>query len=103
MLASCSRENSLDSSLEDEVVNDIPALLEKYTSIESIAFTGRKAEALYQLHFNHLEIETRYLPSPSAAYAKMKFEEKVEVYRERLYQIKIIMTPEVVPANSWRF
>jgi hypoxanthine-DNA glycosylase len=84
MLASCSRENSLDSSLEDEVVNDIPALLEKYTSIESIAFTGRKAEALYQLHFNHLEIETRYLPSPSAAYAKMRIEEKVRVYAEHL-------------------
>ena len=80
MIASCSRENSLDSSLEDEVVNDIPALLEQYPSIMKVAFTGRKAEALYKLHFSHLEIETCYLPSPSAAYAKMKFEEKVKIY-----------------------
>jgi len=80
MIASCSRENSLDSSLEDEVVNDIPALLEQYPSITKVAFTGRKAEALYKLHFSHLEIETVYLPSPSAAYAKMKFEEKVKIY-----------------------
>jgi hypoxanthine-DNA glycosylase len=80
MIASCSRENSLDSSLEDEVVNDISALLEQYPSIMKVAFTGRKAEALYKLHFSHLEIETVYLPSPSAAYAKMKFEEKVKIY-----------------------
>jgi len=84
MIHSCSRENSLDSSLEDEVVNDIPALLEVYPSIERIAFTGRKAEALYTLHFDYLEIETVYLPSPSAAYAKMRLEEKVGVYGERL-------------------
>ncbi len=80
MIRSCSRENSLDSSLEDEEVNDIPALLEQYPSIEKIAFTGRKAEALYKLHFDYLEIETVYLPSPSAAYARMRFEEKVRVY-----------------------
>jgi hypoxanthine-DNA glycosylase len=80
MIRSCSRENSLDSSLEDEEVNDIPTLLEQHPSIEKIAFTGRKAEVLYKLHFDHLEIETVYLPSPSAAYAKMRFEEKVRVY-----------------------
>jgi len=80
MVASCSRENSLDSSLEDEVVNDIPALLEQHPNIERIAFTGRKAEVLYGLHFGYLEIETRYLPSPSAAYAKMKFKQKVKAY-----------------------
>ncbi len=80
MIASCRRENSLDSALEDEVVNDIPALLEHCPSIERIAFTGRKAEALYALHFAYLEIETAYLPSPSAAYAKMTFEQKVKAY-----------------------
>jgi len=80
MIASCSRENSLDSALEDEAVNDIAALLERYPSIELLAFTGRKAEALYGVHFSHLEIETVYLPSPSAAYAKMKFEQKVKAY-----------------------
>jgi len=80
MIRSCSRENSLDSSLEDEEVNDIAVLLEQYPSIERIAFTGRKAEALYKLHFLYLDVETLYLPSPSAAYAKMHFEQKVKVY-----------------------
>jgi hypoxanthine-DNA glycosylase len=84
MIAQCSRKNSLDSSLEDEVVNDIPAMLERYPSIERIAFTGRKAEALWQTHFGHVPIETLYLPSPSPAYASMRLEEKAAVWREML-------------------
>ncbi len=84
MIKACSRENSLDSSLEDEEVNNIEAFLEKYSSIKKIAFTGKKAQTLFQTHFSHLEIETVYLPSPSAAYAKMKFEEKCTQYKERL-------------------
>jgi hypoxanthine-DNA glycosylase len=84
MIARCSRENSLDSSLEDEVVNDIPALLERYPTIERIAFTGRKAEALWQTHYGHLEIETIYLPSPSPAYASMTLEQKATAWREAL-------------------
>lgn len=84
MIQHCSRENSLDSSLADEVVNDIPALLERYPSIRKIAFTGRKAEALYRLHFSYLGLEVAYLPSPSAAYAKMNLTQKIEAYKEAL-------------------
>ncbi len=84
MIASCSRDNSLDSSLVDEVVNDIPSLLERYPSIERVAFTGRKAQALWEVNFAHIDIETVYLPSPSPAYAKMRMEEKIAIWRERL-------------------
>ncbi len=84
MIRSCNRENSLDSSLEDEEVNDIAAFLEEHPSIDKVAFTGRKAQQLYGLHFNYLEVETVYLPSPSAAYAKMSFLDKMEIYREKL-------------------
>ncbi len=84
MISSCSRANSLDSSLEDEVVNDIPALLESYPSIKKLAFTGKKAQALFETHFGYLEIERVYLPSPSGAYAAMRMEEKTVKYREAL-------------------
>lgn len=84
MIRSCQRENSLDSSLESEEVNDIAGFLEQYPSIQKIAFTGKKAEALFQTHFSHLDIETVYLPSPSSAYAKMKIEDKVKIYKEQL-------------------
>ena len=84
MIRSCQRENSLDSSLESEEVNDIAGFLEEYPSIQKVAFTGKKSEALFKTHFSHLNIETVYLPSPSAAYAKMSFESKVNIYKERL-------------------
>jgi len=84
MVASCQRDNSLDSSLEDEVVNDIPALLEQYPSIKKLAFTGKKAQALFETHFGHLDIERVYLPSPSPAYAAMTFDEKAIQYAEKL-------------------
>lgn len=84
MVKVCSRENSLDSSLENEEVNDLAAFLEEYPSITKLAFTGKKAEALFKTHFSHLTIETVYLPSPSAAYAKMTFDAKVSEYKKLL-------------------
>ncbi len=84
MVRSCSRENSLDSSLEDIEVNDIPSLLEEYPTIEKIAFTGRLAERLYKIHYDYLDIQTFYLPSPSTAYAKMSLSDKIEIYRKIL-------------------
>jgi len=84
MIASVRRSNSADSMLEDEVVNDIPALLETYPSIRRIAFTGRKAEALWLLHYDHLGIETLYLPSPSPAYAAMSLAAKTQKWQEIL-------------------
>jgi hypoxanthine-DNA glycosylase len=84
MVKSATRDNSLDSSLEDIEVNDIASLLQEYDSIELIAFTGRKAQTLYKMHFDYLDIPTVYLPSPSSAYAKMSFEDKLKVYKEVL-------------------
>ena len=81
MVRECSRENSLDSSLENEDVNDIGTFLEAHPNIKKLAFTGKKAEALFKTHFSHLEIETVYLPSPSSAYAAMKFDDKVLSYK----------------------
>ena len=84
MVRECSRDNSLDSSLENEEVNDIASFLEAHPSIKKIAFTGKKAQAFFETHFSHHEIERVYLPSPSSAYAAMKFEEKVKIYKESL-------------------
>ncbi len=84
MIRVCSRNNSLDSSLENEEVNDIAGFLETHPSIKKVAFTGKKAQALFETHFSYLETEALYLPSPSSAYAKMPFEEKVKIYKEKL-------------------
>ncbi|MEA1879875.1 MAG: DNA-deoxyinosine glycosylase [Campylobacterota bacterium] len=84
MIKACSRDNSLDSSLENEEVNDIASFLEAHPSITKLAFTGKKSEALFKTHFSHLQIDTVYLPSPSSAYAAMKFEQKVFAYKKAL-------------------
>jgi hypoxanthine-DNA glycosylase len=84
MVKSCTRDNSLDSSLEEIEVNNIAEFLEKNSSIKKVAFTGRLAEKLFKMHFEYLEVETVYLPSPSAAYAKMSFEQKLENYKKLL-------------------
>ncbi|MDY0196071.1 MAG: DNA-deoxyinosine glycosylase [Sulfurovaceae bacterium] len=84
MISSCNRENSADSSIEDEDVNDIAALLEKYPSIQTVAFTGRKSQMLFNLHFGFMDIDTCYLPSPSSAYAKLSLEQKIIAYKETL-------------------
>lgn len=84
MIKSCNRENSLDSSIENESVNDIAGLLEKYPNITKIAFTGKKSQALFEYHFGYLEIDRCYLPSPSSAYAKMSLEQKIAKYKELL-------------------
>jgi len=84
MVKGCSRENSLDSSLENEEVNDLETFLQEHPSITKLAFTGKKAEALFKRHFSHLKIERVYLPSPSAAYAKMTFDEKAAEYKKQL-------------------
>lgn len=84
MIKNCERENSLDSSLEEESVNDLAAFLEAYPSIRKVAFTGKKAQALFETHFAYLEVERVYLPSPSAAYAKMSIEDKIKNYKEKL-------------------
>ena len=84
MVATCTRDNSLDSSLEDIEVNNIAEFLEEHPTIEKVAFTGRLAEKLFGMHFDYLEVATVYLPSPSSAYAKMSFEQKLENYRKLL-------------------
>jgi len=84
MIKNCSRENSLDSSLEDEEVNDLATFLDENPTIKKLAFTGKKSQALFETHFGYLKIERVYLPSPSAAYAKMSIEDKVKVYKELL-------------------
>lgn len=84
MVANCTRDNSLDSSLEDIEVNDMASFLEEHSSIKKVAFTGRLSERLFKMHFDYLEVETVYLPSPSAAYAKMSLESKVALYKEKL-------------------
>ena len=84
IVASCERKNSSDSNLKKCTLHDIPALLQNYTAIRLIAFTGQKAAHLYAKKYRKLPIDTVVLPSPSPAYAAMRYMEKKETYEKVL-------------------
>ncbi|MBA1432071.1 MAG: DNA-deoxyinosine glycosylase [Epsilonproteobacteria bacterium] len=73
--------NSSDTNLKNIEVNDFEKLLKEHPSIELIAFTGKKAEQIFNTKYKHLAIKKVLLPSTSPAFASMKFEEKLQRYR----------------------
>ncbi len=84
IVKSCERKNSADSNLKNCIPHDIPTLLHDYPAIKKILFTGKKAQQIYLSYFKDLEIQTFVLPSPSPAYASMRYEEKLACYREQI-------------------
>ncbi len=88
VIGACQRSSSADSDLKECKPNDIPSLLRSYPNIESILFTGKKAETLFEKEFKkQVDLPRFLLPSPSPAYAAMKFEMKVERWREVLARL----------------
>ena len=91
VLQHCSRTGSLDSSIavDTEVPNRIIELLCKYPGIGKICFNGGKAETSFRRHLladlpTDRDIRLVRLPSTSPAYAGMRFEEKLDLWREVL-------------------
>ena len=81
MIKSCSRDSSLDSRLQDIVVNDIDEFLKKYPNIKKIGCNGRKSYDLLLKNFKSLKNMAYYLPSTSSANARMSYKEKFEIYK----------------------
>lgn len=97
VLHSAVRPGSLDADIvrSTERVNDIAGLLAANPGIDLIAFNGRKAAASYARHVAPLldaaaesgDITrplTVTLPSTSPAFAAMRFEQKLELWRSTL-------------------
>ncbi len=90
IIASCERTDSSDSNLTNCHLNDIPALLQKYPQISHLAFTGKKAARLYQKTYADLHVNCQTLPSPSPAFATMKYNTKKEAYRRCFQHVGIL-------------
>jgi hypoxanthine-DNA glycosylase len=91
VLQLCAREGSLDSSItrSTEVPNDIIGLLVANRTIDRICFNGAKAEESFRRHLlgklpDQRDFRLIRLPSTSPANAGMRFEEKLDVWRESL-------------------
>ncbi len=84
IIQSCERKNSADSNLKNIIPQDIATLLINYPKIQKILFTGKKSEEIYMKYFKDLAIDTVSLPSPSPAYAAMRYEQKLQIYKDHI-------------------
>lgn len=75
----CDRKGSLDSSIRNEVLNDIDAFLLEHSSIKRIVFNGKKAASAYLP-----KIEYSVLCSTSNSNSRLSFAAKVEEWKKCL-------------------
>ena len=86
VLASCTRESSLDSDIvaDTMVVNDFDVFYRAHPAITNVFFNGAIAEKFYRLHVQsrhpHGVLNYRRLPSTSPAHAGMRYAQKLDAW-----------------------
>jgi hypoxanthine-DNA glycosylase len=85
VLASCEREGSLDSDIQNETSNDFTTFFREHPHISHVFFNGTKAEQSFNkfvLGKQKLPPLTFYrLPSTSPAHAGMRYVDKLRAWR----------------------
>ena len=77
--ASCRREGSLDSAIEDAVLNDLAGLRARAPALRAIAHNGGESARAMQ-HTRALGLPVLRLPSTSPANASWSFERKLAAW-----------------------
>lgn len=75
----CERDGSLDSSINNGILNDIDSFLSKHKSIKKIIFNGEKASSAYLP-----TIEYHILPSTSNSNSYFSLANKIDQWKEAL-------------------
>ncbi len=87
VLRSCTREGSLDSTIErdGQIPNDFQTFFRAHQRISRVFFNGAKAEACFKRHValgvDNGSIRYARLPSTSPAHASMSFDKKLDAWR----------------------
>ena len=87
VIASCTRQNSLDSRIEPASVvpNDFESFFRSHPAIRQVFFNGAKAEQCFRRHvrpsLKQQALHCRRLPSTSPAHAGMSYPEKLNAWR----------------------
>ena len=84
VLASCSREGSLDSNIKQGVVHDFDQLFRSYPKIECVLFNGAKAYDIFRKKVGfskYVQINFKKMPSTSPANT-LKYEKKLEEWND---------------------
>jgi hypoxanthine-DNA glycosylase len=84
--SSCRRQGSLDSAIEDAVLNDLASLREQAPALQAVAHNGGESARSMRLT-RALGVAVHRLPSTSPANAGWSFDRKLAAWREvfRLY------------------
>jgi hypoxanthine-DNA glycosylase len=81
--SACLRDGSLDSAIRSAEVNDFASLKLQAPELARVCHNGRTS-ASFVHDMRRLGFETREMPSSSPAHASMRFEAKLERWREAL-------------------
>jgi len=90
VLAESIRPGSMDADIQTSSAkkNDFPGFYIRHPDIELVCFNGKKAAKLYERFVNGDQVDgaRRFetLPSTSPAYASMKYENKLALWRSAL-------------------
>lgn len=81
VLGACEREGSLDSAIRKPAANDFERLRHLCPALETVGFNGQ-ASGKFAPQFAQAGYRTVVLPSSSPAHMAMRFEEKLQVWRQ---------------------
>lgn len=81
VIGACRRDGSLDSRIRDASYNDLAGLRERAPALRAVAHNGA-ASARAMAITGTLGVAVYRLPSSSPAHARLRFEHKLELWRE---------------------
>jgi TDG/mug DNA glycosylase family protein len=87
VLESCVRPGSLDADIRNAKPNDFAKLFRQTPSLRRVVCNGETARRLFEKHAAHLlppGCEVFKAPSTSPAFASLRFEKKLELWRAAL-------------------
>lgn len=79
---SCLRKTSADADIRDVMPNDIEQLLKEHDSIQKVICNGKTSAALMKKFYKDIPIAV--CPSTSAANARYRLNDLVEIYGKEL-------------------
>lgn len=86
VLQSCNREGSLDSAIYNPKANDFSKFFKDYPTIKHVIFDSRTAEKIFYKQKFELPsyLTFHQVPSPSPAYASLRYEAKLQIWKQVL-------------------
>lgn len=72
VLQKAHRKGSLDSAIQNEIPNDLPAFIATHKKLKIIGFDGWKPEAVFDKHFKR-RVDLTYISLPGCSPANARF------------------------------